>query len=95
MSKKQKQKKREDRIREALQGFDFNMVYEAMLAKGWKWADHGRTPTPQELRYAAKVLLRAAQKTPEKNTWILDGGFLVVKLGKQLSLFFVYEWGAK
>jgi hypothetical protein len=48
-------------IRDIMDEFDFDKVYEAMDALDWKW--RGQTPSIEDLRETAESLLRGAAKS--------------------------------
>ena len=48
-------------IRDIMDEFDFDKVYEAMDALDWKW--RGQTPSIEDLREEAERLLRGAAKS--------------------------------
>jgi hypothetical protein len=56
-----KEKDVDDMIREIMNEFDFDKVYEAMDALDWKW--RGQTPSIEDLRETAESLLRGAVKS--------------------------------
>jgi hypothetical protein len=56
-----KEKDLEYMIKDILNEFDFDKVYEAMDALDWKW--RGQTPSIEDLRETAESLLRGAAKS--------------------------------
>lgn len=71
--------RQEDRkIKELLDKFDFEIVRNAMLLKGWTWWSGNKTPTINELKHAAKGLLIKFLKTPNCG-YYGSGGLAVEK----------------
>lgn len=68
-------------IHPILNRFDFNKVHQVMKMLNWTWADHGRVPTPAELRIAAHDYLYTAvtvfeeQGCPPSGMTVACGGF--------------------
>jgi hypothetical protein len=56
-----KEKDVDDMIKDILNEFDFDRVYEAMDALDWKW--RGEIPSLYDLRETAESLLRGAAKS--------------------------------
>jgi hypothetical protein len=56
-----KEKDLEYMIKDIMNEFDFDKVYEAMDALDWKW--RGQTPSIEDLREEAERLLRGAAKS--------------------------------
>ena len=56
-----KEKDVDDMIKDIMDEFDFDKVYETMDALDWKW--RGETPSIEDLRETAEYLLRGAAKS--------------------------------
>lgn len=77
-----------DQIKYILDNFEFDKVWQAMRAVGWKWGpeDSRHCPTFTELRRTAKMLLEDAAK---KQARYSTGGFEAIYADGILELNFV------
>lgn len=87
-------KKHQEAIDNIMDNFDFEKVYNAMVALDWEWRNEG-VPDVSDLRKEARNLLKTALKD---KTNVGTGGFQVQyfsdKDGQYVHLSFVIdEWG--
>jgi aerobic-type carbon monoxide dehydrogenase small subunit (CoxS/CutS family) len=64
-----------------LESFDFEKVHKVMTFLDWRWADHNRVPTVEELKSAAYELMHesirlfAENGRPQSGMCVSTGGF--------------------
>jgi len=82
--------KTKKKIKNILDGFNFEEVHNYMMHRNppWTWAD-GFVPTVGQLRKRAKELLKDVTKF--KTGYIATGGFFVLKWYKELYIMFCIE----
>ena len=82
-------------IENILEEFDFDIVRSYMVIHNWKISltlNRGlEIPTIEELKNVAKRLLKDALKVKENPAFVSTAGFIALKWGEELSLYFNIE----
>lgn len=83
------EQKQAEQVGQIIDRFDFQKVHDYMILTGWKW--RGETPTLNDIKGTATVLLRSAAASSEEVLSTGTGGFRVYKFPWGMELVFAME----